>query len=482
MSRPLLLLHRYLGLAVGVLMVMWCVSGVVMMYVGYPELDETGRLRHLAPIQWSGCCKISNQVLPDDRPISEFRLEMMAGRPVMEARAGIESRVIDLITGSAVDRVSERQAAAVASAYAGAGSAAPRLLGVLDYDQWTVSGSFRAARPLYHFELNDDARTQLYVSSITGRAVQITTARERFWNWLGAVPHWLYFAELRSRPKLWDRVIVAAALAGCFLTGTGVYIGVRQLARRPARRWSPYQGLNLWHHMAGLAFGVLALTWVSSGLLSMNPGGLLEGGAAQRERELLSGGPEIRGAQITAALQALAAAQPPGVVSIQMAPLEGRAYFIASTAAGGRRRLNIDAAPKALDDRDLAYVATVLRGGGRDAASLTLMTGEDNYYFGHHREAAPLPVYRIVLADVSATRYYVDPVSGTLLAKIDRSARAYRWLHEGLHRMDFTLWSRGRPQWDVLMLLLLSGVAVLCATGTYLGYRRLLQSATADGK
>jgi hypothetical protein len=41
--------------------------------------------------------------------------------------------------------------------------------------------------------------------------------------------------------------------------------------------------------------------------------------------------------------------------------------------------------------------------------------------------------------------------------------------------MDFSAALRGRPQWDGLMLLLMSGVTALCVTGTYLGYRRLLR-------
>ena len=99
------------------------------------------------------------------------------------------------------------------------------------------------------------------------------------------------------------------------------------------------------------------------------------------------------------------------------------------------------------------------------------MTQEDDYYFSHHRELAALPVYRLVLA--SGTRYYFDFVSGMLVAKLDAGNRAYRWLHEGLHRLDFTPWLRTRPQWDLIMLFLMSGVTVVCVTGAYLGYRSL---------
>src|SRR5450755_1020473 len=97
-------------------------------------------------------------------------------------------------------------------------------------------------------------------------------------------------------------------------------------------------------------------------------------------------------------------------------------------------------------------------------------------YFSHHHDVATLPVYRTIVPG-SGTRYYVDPAAGTLVAKLDANAQAYRWLHEGLHRLDFTALLRGRPQWDVLMLVLLSGVTVVCTTGAYLGYRRLTRPA-----
>ena len=109
-----------------------------------------------------------------------------------------------------------------------------------------------------------------------------------------------------------------------------------------------------------------------------------------------------------------------------------------------------------------------------------LMTQEDAYYFRHHQDAVPLPVYRLTSDDGSDTLYYIDPVSGDLAARIDRQARGYRWWHQGLHRMDFLPALRARPQWDALMLVLMSGVTVLCLSGAYLGYRRLVNPARAS--
>jgi len=466
--RLLLLAHRYLGIAVGLLMVMWCLSGVVMMYHSYPALRERVRLEHLAPLDWTECCKIPQALQSESAGHSQ--IEMLAGLPMLFVGSEDTPRPIDLRTGSIVARISADQATSVARRFSERAGRAPRLIGLIGHDQWTVSGEFNAHRPLFQFALDDAAGTELYVSSMTGRAVQITSARERFWNWIGAVPHWLYFSELRSNAALWSRVVIYTSLLGCFLTGIGIYLGWRQLTAQPAGRWSPYSGFNLWHHIAGLIFGVFALTWVLSGLLSMNPWGWLEGGGSQTESAQLRGTPEPSLADVGAALQAFTAARTPAV-SLKAAPLNGKLYFIAGTAESTRSRFDAAAAAAPLSGAELSFLAATLNRSG-SPGSLELMTREDNLYFSHHLDAVELPVYRLA---VSGSRYYADSVSGMLVAKLDTSAQAYRWLHAGLHRLDFTAWLRGRPQWDALMLALMTGVTVLCVTGAYLGFRRVLR-------
>jgi hypothetical protein len=491
MIRLLFLLHRYLGIGVGLLMSVWCLSGLVMMYVNYPALSRGTRLAYLAPIDWRGCCTVSGAILADADPVSRFRLEMLDGRPVLGWGSGPQSAaVIDLTTGTAIDDISAAQAASVAAAYARAARAAggvtgaagaasvrgtraaaraPRLLGMVDLDQWTLEGISAEDRPLYHFDLRDGRGGQLYVSSSTGVVVQLTTRRERFWNWLGAIPHWLYFADLRRHALLWSEGVIYTSLIGCFLAATGLYIGVRQLLRRPAGCWSPYHGFNLWHHIAGLFFGLFALTWVLSGLLSMNPWGLMEGAGAPAERARLLGTP-ITGAQLRATLRALAAAAPLGVVSIESAPLDGQLYLIASDADGRRRRLDAVGAPAPIAPAQRSFIAATLHGG---AAAMQLLTRGDAYYFSLPGAPAELPAWRVLAQDGTGRRYYIDPVSGELASSIDRADEHYRWWHDALHRMDFAALIRARPQWDALMWLLMGGVTASCVTGTYLGYRRL---------
>ena len=99
------------------------------------------------------------------------------------------------------------------------------------------------------------------------------------------------FAFVISWNEFLAALVIATSLLGVFLTVPGLYIGIARLNRRRSGRWSPYRGLRLWHHWLGLAFGALTLTWVGSGLLSVNPWGLLESPGTGAEREALRGRP-----------------------------------------------------------------------------------------------------------------------------------------------------------------------------------------------
>lgn len=201
----LILLHRYLGIAVGALMTMWCLFGVVMMYISYPVLEEHSCLEALAPIDWSSCCTIPPASIGDADRVSKFGVEMLAGRPTLAVRREQHAELINLLTGFVMARVSPEQAARVARQFDRAASPiGAQLPGTVDSDQWAVAGGFAPDRLRYHFALNDAAGTEIYVSSTTGKAVKRTTAHERFWNWLGPIPHWLYFAELRRDLHRWN--------------------------------------------------------------------------------------------------------------------------------------------------------------------------------------------------------------------------------------------------------------------------------------
>jgi hypothetical protein len=111
----------------------------------------------------------------------------------------------------------------------------------------------------------------------------------RFWNWFGAIPHWLYFKDLRTDRWLWIQTVVWTSIIGSFLTLFGLYLGIAQWRGGKNGRLSPYRRTFYWHHVTGLMFGVVALAFVASGLISMNPWGFLDSRGVAGERSRLEG-------------------------------------------------------------------------------------------------------------------------------------------------------------------------------------------------
>jgi len=469
--RTLVVLHRYLGVTVGILMLIWFASGIVMMYAGFPQFAEADRVSALEPIPWQACCRVADGLIPDDQPFYRVQVESLLGVPVLRLRRPTRpDAVVDLAEGVGVRRFNFNDAQAIAL------DAATRMVGpvglaaaeTVDEDQWTV-GRYRRDRPLHRFTFDDPERSTIYVSSTSGQIVLRTTATQRFWNWLGAIPHWFYLAGLRNDGPLWSATVIWASILGTFLTVLGLYLGIAQFRRGKDGKLSPYRGLFYWHHLAGLVFGIFTLAFVVSGLVSMNPWGFLEGRGGSGEIGRLEGSPP-RWGEVWASLATMRI-KSPNAVSLTTAPLGGKLFWLATAADGTVARFDADgnAAPLASDELARAAERIV---GANGVSAQNILSEEDAYYFSHHDQVA-LPVYRIIADDAGHTRYYLDLVSGALLRRADANARWHRWLFAGLHRLDFAAWVRARPAWDIIVITLMLGGLAATATGVYLAVRRI---------
>ena len=99
----------------------------------------------------------------------------------------------------------------------------------IDHDQWTVSGDYNRDRPLDRIALNDEAGTEVYLSSKTGAVVLTTTRSVRIANYLGSIPHWIYPTPLRQHMNVWFDLLWWLSLLGTIGAAIGVVIGVVKL-------------------------------------------------------------------------------------------------------------------------------------------------------------------------------------------------------------------------------------------------------------
>jgi uncharacterized iron-regulated membrane protein len=477
LRRWLYIVHRWIGIGTCLLFAMWFISGVVMMYVAFPQLTDTERWMASPPIAWD---KV--QVSPDramevaglKRYPRDLRLVMLNEEPVYRLLGWDgERKTVSALDGRAVDHVTSEQALAVARHHRDA--ARPELKETVERDQWSVTARFDPLRPLYLVSLGDPGGTELYISSRTGEIALDTTRTERIWNWLGSIPHWIYPTVLRKDGPTW-RLVVLWISGICMVTVvTGFWIGILRMRLR--RRYSngavtPYRGWMAWHHIAGLIGGILVFTWMFSGWLSLNPGDWFAGRGTAREAAVRYGGsdgPHMPGEFLSAKKFGDLTA-----VEARFVWLGGQPMVVLTGRDGGRRTLDpaTGSAAPVSEERIFEAARRLLPN-----AALTMrqrLEQPDGYWYSHHQQRV-MPVLRAGFDDDAHTWFHIDPTTGDILGRTDDSRRTYRWLFNALHSFDFALLLRYRPAWDVVVWLLSLIGLIVSVSGVVIGWRRLRQ-------
>lgn len=471
--KSILILHRYMGVVLGVLMTVWCLSGFVMMYQGFPAASGEERRAGLQTLDLSACC-VADFGIGDGEEISSLQIEMRASEPVMRLAARGERTILRLEDGQAAAGLAQEDIEAIARSFmegngqnTGVGSAHQ-----IRVDQWTAQTARRNA-PVWRIKFDDPGRSWVYVNERTGEVFQHATISERWLSWFGAVPHWLYPTLLRENQTLWYQTVIWLAAAGTFLTVTGVVIGVAKLRGKSGQWWPYKRPVWLWHHMFGVFAGVLVLTWTFSGLLTMQPWGLFETPSTVQRSAVVT---PMKWGQIRPLLSELEAhAGREGLVRIRAVSLLGETHLIAEYRDGDTLRIGENGP-------DPLQIDTVVRNAGRmqgiiSSAEIDLLETEDAYYYGH-KQPADLPVVRLQLGDDQKSRIYLDPETGDVRRFVGGTQKRYRWLESGLHSFDFPV-LKARPVWDIIVLLLLAAVTVVCATGAWMSFSRVKRDVSA---
>ena len=483
--RWLYLTHRWLGIFMCLLVAMWFLSGVVMMYVGFPSLTRAERLAALPELEQDklrfGPADLLQRLDPS-QIIEELRLTSVLGRPAWLLRTGDGTRYgLFADTGAMIGEIDAEDAVHASRVYArstGLPPTRPVHQALLHMDQWSVSSSLHPHRPLHSVALNDPAGTELYVSSATGEVVRDTSALERGWNWLGANLHWIYPLQLRRHNSIWHWVVVVLSLAGLVSIVSGAVIGfVRLRLRRRYRRnvMTPYRGTMQLHHILGLIFLVPLTTYMVSGLLSMNPWGVFDDEIPFSARlAAYKGAPAVRD---NLAHEAFVSPGrnldlPPDTRELVWQWL-GESHYAYAVAGDGRRQILNSLEHGRLEESALAQIKQVMAGHG--TISVERLTDYDIYYYSHHQRWRTLPVLRVRFDDANATWYHIDLTTGELINQLTERGRAKRWLYNGLHSLDFRVLIDNRPAWDLAVITLCGAGFLFSSTAVVVSWRRLIR-------
>lgn len=511
LKKYLIYTHRYLGLAFCVMFALWFVSGVVMMYKRMPRLSAEERLMRLPALDFSRVTLTPEQAYQrtgwSEAP-GKVRLGMFNGRPVYRFLSDKGLVTVFADNGGRLNPVTPAQGLEIVRAFA------PEHRGGANYeetveiaDQWTLSSSLRRFKPLHRIALNDEADTHFYVSQVTGEVVMKTTREGRFWAWVGAVIHWVYFTPLRQRADLWNDVIVYGSGIGCVMCVSGIVAGLwryrfRKLYRiKGTMRSTPYAGLMRWHHYFGLFFGLITFTWILSGLFSMNPGSWSPGSSpTEAQINAVAGGAFNPGLFKLSPAEAIREFQTEfQPKEIELVQFRGRSFYLAYQSPDQLKHgqwSNTDLAAFlsaeaplpylliAADEtkaklRELAYDEVM--SAAREAmpktriVEATWLNRYDAYYY-HKARGRRLPALRVKYDDPQQTWLYFDPQLGAVVQKEESRSRIERWLYNGLHSLDFPYLYQSRPAWDITVIALSLGGCLLSITAVWLSLRRTTRS------
>jgi hypothetical protein len=473
MMRAIILLHRWLGVAFCLLFAMWFATGIVMHFVPFPALTEAGRFAGLTTIDLAGVEHGPAAAIAASGIGGATRVRLMQRNDGPVYLISDSARVTALRAGDLSDATvhSPQLALALATDYARRrqwDAAAASVAALIVYDQWTVPNGFDPYRPLYRVALNDRVGTELYVSAATGEIVLDTTRRQRAWNYVGSVAHWLYPTALRSHPAAWSRLVWWLALMALIGAAAGATVGTLRIGA-DGSRLSPYRGWQALHHWLGLGCMLFVLTWIFSGWLSMDDGRLFSTGKPSDMEVAKIAGMPIWQAVPDDELQHIA----PAVKEVDWFAFGGRVYRRERIAIDRQRLSVADARPsEAQSPRPFLRadeIATAANAMALACRAPVVIEAGDDYAVAAAMPDAPM--FRSVCGGVWLD---FDGSSGTLLQRLDSSRRTYRWLYGALHTFDFPV-LKARPAALTMLIVALCGCGfVFSLTGVVIAWRRLL--------
>jgi PepSY-associated TM region len=473
MMRALILLHRWLGVAFCLLFAMWFASGIVMHFVPFPKLTEAEHFAGLAPLDLAQV-KFSPEKVVSTSGIgnaTRVRLLQRSDGPVYLVPGPSATKALRAADLSDAAVRSAELALAIARDYAsrrhfrGANAVG---VGKITRDQWTVAEHFDRYRPLYRIALKDGRGTELYVASTTGQIVLETTRRERAWNYLGSIAHWIYPTVLRSHASIWSAALWGLSLAALIGASAGALVGLLRIGAEDSRLLSPYRGWQAWHHWLGLICMAFVLTWMFSGWLSMDDGLLFSTGEpSSRDAAIVTGAPDWN-----------------ALSSNELAHVDAQSREVEWFAFGGQiyRRERIGPTDQRLarvlpEEDSVSSEQRYLTIAELDALAPHLAPAckptarvdrDDDYAVAPRMPDAP--EFRLRCGDIW---FDIDGANGVLLQKLDHSRRVYRWVYRALHTLDFPVLTM-HPKLRTALIVVLCGMGfAFSITGMVIAMRRL---------
>ncbi len=460
---------------------MWVLTAFVMIYKAYPSYSDNERQAHQVTIPrveipLDSLLFRAEAMMKDSLPTSgtyTISLSATKGRGLRYELSRSGDKLYYSLNGS-LDTLpcSSNDIKAVEELW---GRKVQSIDTIAELDQWTPFPRLKKDLPFYCLNLLGDDGLQVYLSSKDGRVITEHTRSERIWSWLGCIPHWLYFTQLRQRPPLWRTVIIILAALCVIATLTGCYMGLSVLWRtRRSKKGlhSPYRKpYYYWHHILGLIIGLALLIWLFSGMMSVvRIPTCLSGGSDNTGLNNLQSG-TLKGELYQAkGLDSLLKGKE--ILKIEWTSIGGIPLLKLIDKLGKEdvyRAYKERFEPLNLSKEEVSHL--VSQAYSSDLDELSLLNSFDEYYISRLKQL-DFPVYRAIINDRLEHYVYLNPKTA-VVKSIDRGRRIRLWVYTKPHGLKFPWLMEHIKTWTALTWGLLIICTLLMITSVVLSVNYL---------
>lgn len=465
--------HRILGTILSILFVVWFLSGFVMIYHTFPKIIDQDKYVHADILPQS---QISiDTLLPaivEGKDIQSLKLTSFDHIPYFEITtsdssykivANSDMKVITTPNYGQIENYAKKWCKADIM----------KVDTLTELEQWIPFDHYQKDFPIYKFHFADNDKHQLYMSSQTVDALQFTDCNNRFWSWLGPIPHWIYLTSLRQHTQLWIDVIVVLSGLGAIMSLSGLWISVRsyiQLYKKKKKYSSPYKKpLYKWHHILGFVFGIFVFTFVFSGMMSLAdvPQWLIKTKNIFIQEQIYSPKPLIL-KNYRLSIQSLLNAYSHQIKSVEWNSIGEKPLY---KIVVDDQLLVVDASTDSillleLKEQDIRQQIAKIHS---EPMQITLLNEYDNYYISR-KQSLPLPIYKVEISDEDNSTYYINPRTAEI-KYFNSNTKARKWAYQAFHSFSIK-WLSDKPiLWNVIMWCTMIGGTLVSFTGLILSFK-----------
>nr|WP_321522656.1 PepSY domain-containing protein [uncultured Macellibacteroides sp.] len=458
---------------------MWFITGLVLIYHSFPDVSQSQKYEKMdvLPDSLLDINTVFAQLPESDINIKSLSLRCFQGQPLFTVETKDSTYTICNDTTQSVNPVTRETIESIANKWVEAPIVKIDTLN--ERDIWIMYSRYASEMPIYKFYFDDEDKHQLYIASRSGEVQQFTNREQRFWAWVGSIPHKLYIPALRKNADNWVLALTFGGIIALIAALSGMYVGIYAIRKQYVTKKiikSPYKkSCYKWHHISGLIFGVFLITFAFSGAMALQriPQWIIKTHGDYRIT-----GSQVRGKRLPMPSYLLdyrtLKAKYPDIKTVEWSYFQDTPIYNIVT---GDEEVCIDASSAVVKELNLPreQIEKAVRNihGKDESFSVSIIDSYEEYYLSREKDL-PLPVYKIEVNNVDKSCYYIDPKTGDF-KYLNQSRKAKKWVFSGLHYLNIKCLIERPVLWTIAIWILCLGGVCVSLSGVWLGIKYIIR-------